>query len=105
MSEAVDGLLWQLRATGLPDPVTEYAFAKAQGRRWRFDLAWPDLKVAVEVDGGGFVQGRHSRGMGIERDSEKFSTAAAHGWRVFRVTPRMVRDGAALALIEEGLGR
>jgi very-short-patch-repair endonuclease len=103
MSEAVDELVWQLRAASLPTPEMEYRFHPE--RRWRFDLAWPDLKVAVEVDGGGFVQGRHSRGMGIERDSEKFSTSAAHGWRVFRVTPRMVRDGAALALIEKGLGR
>jgi very-short-patch-repair endonuclease len=68
-SAAEDALAWQLRAARLPDPVREHQFAPP--RRFRWDFAWPDHRVAVEVDGGLFVNGRHSRGAGVERDMEK----------------------------------
>lgn len=96
VSEAVDLLVWQLRATD-HEPVLEYRFHPE--RRWRFDLAFPDALVAVEVDGGAWVQGRHTSGAGFEADCVKLSHAAALGWRVLRVTPRMVRDGLALTLV------
>ena len=48
-------------------------------RKWRFDVAFPKRMVAVEVDGGGFVAGRHSRGVGMEKDAEKFAEAAILG--------------------------
>lgn len=60
--------------------------------------------VLVEVQGGGFVNGGHSRGMGLERDCEKMATAAALGWRVLPVTGRQIKNGTALALIEAALG-
>jgi very-short-patch-repair endonuclease len=100
---SIDTLLFQLKAVKAPEPVLEYPFAKSIGRRWRFDAAWPDLSVAVEVDGGAFVGGRHVTGTGFEKDAEKMSTAAAMGWRVLRITPRMIEDGRALRLIEEAL--
>ena len=102
MSAAVDELLWQAGAAfgGIyTDAVTEYPFAKSIGRRWRFDLAYPSRRVAVEVDGGAFVGGRHVTGTGFEADAEKLSTAASMGWRVLRFTPRMIRDGKALTLL------
>lgn len=95
-------LLWQLRAADAPTPVTEHRFHDV--RRWRFDLAWPDRMVAVEVDGGAWIGGRHTSGAGFEADCLKLSTAAAHGWRVLRVTPRMIHDGVALALCLAALG-
>jgi very-short-patch-repair endonuclease len=99
MSEAVDTLCWQLRAADAPAPVLEHTFAKAMGRRWRFDLAWPSRMLAAEVDGGSWVGGRHTTGTGFEADAEKLSAAAALGWRVCRFTPRMIRDGKALTLV------
>ena len=70
--------LWQ--QTGLQSPVAEYQFAPP--RRWRFDYAWPDSRVAVEFDGGQWVAhgGRHNR----DTDREKLNHAAALGWRVLR---------------------
>ena len=70
--------LW--RETGMPDPVAEYRFAPP--RRWRFDYAWPDCRVAVEFDGGQWVAhgGRHNR----DSDREKLNYAAILGWRVLR---------------------
>lgn len=101
MSHLEDLLAFQLRAAGLPTPERELAFARP--RRWRFDFAWPALGIALEVDGGTWVNGRHSRADGFEADSEKQSEAAIRGWRVLKVTADMVRDGRALKLAERAL--
>lgn len=86
-------------SVGLPVPVCEYRFCS---RRWRWDYAWPDAAppLAVEIDGGAFVGGRHVRGQGVENDCAKLSTGVSLGWRVLRVTPRMVRDGRLLTWCE-----
>lgn len=57
-------------------------------RKWRFDFADVENKIAVEIDGGVFIQGRHSRGAGYRSDAEKFNAAAVLGWRVFRYVER-----------------
>lgn len=101
LSNAEVALGWQVRATNLPKPVTEVRFDPV--RRWRFDMAWPAHKVAVEVEGGSWVSGRHSRGTGFEEDCIKYCEAALLGWIVLRVTPRMVDDGRALALIQRAI--
>jgi very-short-patch-repair endonuclease len=88
----------------------EYRFAKP--RRWRADFKLGDRfsgrtiwrPLLVEIDGGGFIGGRHGRGVGIERDAEKQSAAAILGYRVIRVTPRQVEDGRALSWIRQALG-
>lgn len=73
------------RAAGLPEPVPEYAFHPK--RKWRFDFAFPLHRVAVEIDGGIWSQGRHTRGSGYLRDLVKFNTAALLGWRVLKYPP------------------
>jgi len=90
-------LKWNL----LPGPVRELMFAPP--RRWRFDFAYPERLLAIEVDGGSYVQGRHTRGSGFEKDIEKLNEAALIGWRVLRVTPAMIRDGRAIRIIKRGL--
>ena len=60
----------------------EYRFDKE--RRWRFDFAWPEKLVALEVEGGAWIGGRHNRAAGFQADVEKYNAAAAGGWRVFR---------------------
>lgn len=96
-------LLWQMAMLGgrpwgvIPAPRTEHRFAPP--RRWRFDFAWPDHMVAVEVEGGSWVSGRHTTGKGFEADCEKYAEAAILGWRVIRVTPRMIDDGRAIDLV------
>ena len=91
---AVDELLFQCKVALLPMPWTEFRFHDT--RKWRFDVVFPHQKLAVEIDGGGFVQGRHGRGKGIEADCEKFAEAMLLGWRVLRVTPKHVKSGQAL---------
>lgn len=76
------------------EPESEYRFHPT--RKWRFDYAFPDHKIAVEIEGGVWVQGRHTRGSGFVKDMEKYNAAAELGWRVLRYSPKMVRDGIAI---------
>ncbi len=94
-------LLSQIVVAGLPEPEAEFAFTTL--RLWRFDFAWPERKIAVEIEGGTWSGGRHVRGKGFENDCTKYNSAAILGWTVLRVTTAMVRDGRALKTIEEAL--
>ena len=101
----------QLSAAGLAQYLPEHRFAAyhvglgkglrarlvaAQMQDWRFDWCWPLVKVAIELDGGGYVNGAHGRGKHMESDCAKLSTAVSLGWRVLRITPAHVRSGMAL---------
>lgn len=55
-------------------------------RKWKFDFAFPELKVAIEFEGGIFAAGRHVRGKGFANDVEKYREATLSGWRVLRYT-------------------
>lgn len=116
-SDLEETLLFQMHAVGLPEPERNVAFVP--GRKFTVDFAWPDLRIAIEVEGGifalkgakrcpvcGLVEaGAHGRGWGIVRDIEKGNLAVLLGWRLFRVTARMIESGEALALIERALAQ
>lgn len=91
-------LLIQLQLAGLPEPQREFMFHRK--RKWRFDLAWPDLLIAVEIEGGIWSGGRHVRGEGYEKDCEKYNEAQLAGWMVLRFTPGMIKRGKAGGVIE-----
>lgn len=101
VSEGEATLALHIRADKLPEPVREYRFAP--DRKWRFDFAWPDRKLAVEVEGGVYSGGRHTRGSGYIKDLEKYNRAAVLGWCVLRFDTAAVRDGTAIAAIHEAL--
>ena len=88
-------------AAGLPQPVPEYRFHPQ--RRWRFDWAFVGPKLALEVQGGIFTQGRHTRGAGLLKEFDKLNSAAALGWRVCFVTPTQMRNGEWLPILEAAL--
>jgi hypothetical protein len=112
-SVAEQTLAVQLEQAGLVFD-REVQFAKHLGRKWRADFGIYPTKpgrngrlltaILVEIDGGGWVQGHHSRGKGIEDDAEKQSAAAILGFRVIRATPRQVENGTALSWIRQALG-
>ncbi|MGH2868992.1 MAG: hypothetical protein ACRDNK_15720 [Solirubrobacteraceae bacterium] len=85
----------------IPKPEREHRFHPT--RKWRFDLAWPEAKFAVEVDGGTWVGGGHVRGQQNESDCEKGAEAALLGWRVIHVNNHMVEDGRAASYVERYL--
>ena len=89
-----------MKAIGLK-PEAEFRFHDT--RKWRADFAFPDKMVLVEFEGGVYTQGRHTRGKGFEADCEKYSEAAAMGYRVLRFTAKHVKSGLALELIEQAL--
>lgn len=81
-----DGIRDRLDAAGLSD--------------WRFDFAFLDYKIAIEIEGATFSRGRHTRGLGFEDDCRKYNTANELGWTVYRFTGNMVNSGEAIKVIE-----
>jgi hypothetical protein len=83
--------------------VPEYRFCDE--RKWRFDfILAPDRsyggllpttkahaadywKLALEVQGGLFTNGRHSRGAALLKEHEKLNAAACAGWRILYTIP------------------
>ncbi len=98
MSELENTLLFQIKALNLPKPVIEYKFHPT--RRWRFDIAWPELMLAVEVEGGTWGKSRHTTGSGFEADCLKYAEAMKLGWNVYRTTGDMIKSGYAIETIE-----
>ena len=74
-----------LASIGLPNPEPEFKFCET--RRWRFDFAWKEFKLALEIEGMVWRNGRHTRGSGFVKDMEKYNNAAKLGWRIIRATP------------------
>src|SRR3990167_9078866 len=102
-ASAVPTLVFELRAAGLSAPTLEYRFWP--GRRFAFDLAWPDRKLALEVEGviygrDGHLRGRHVSITGFRRDAVKYTEASLRGWMVIRCLPAQVTSGEALGWIE-----
>jgi very-short-patch-repair endonuclease len=64
--------------------VREYKFL--HDRRFKFDIAIPEHKIAIEFEGGIFKQGRHTRGAGYSSDAKKYNLAVMHGWKLLRYT-------------------
>lgn len=74
-----------MRDAGVYAPVAEHRFAPP--RRWRFDFAWPDDRIAVELEGVVWRgKGRHQTAKGYAADCEKYNRAALLGWIVLRFT-------------------
>ena len=96
-----DRLAVKIADSGLPAPQREYRFHPP--RRWRFDFAWPKYCLAVEVDGGVYSAGRHTRGAGYEKDCEKGNAAVVDGWRVLHFTPTHITGDYAVQTIAAAL--
>lgn len=85
----------------LPKPVTEFKFHP--DRRWRMDHAWPEHRVYLEIQGGIFTNGRHSRGAAMIKEWEKVNTASAMGWRILYCQPSALMTGAMAETIRTAL--
>lgn len=69
------------RSLEVPEPVGEYYFHR--DREWRLDLAWPEQKLALEVDGI-WTTNAHTGQLQVIRNMEKQNAAVCLGWRVLR---------------------
>ena len=94
-------LALHIKALGLPEPIREYQAIK--GRKFRFDFAWLEQRLLVEVNGGTYTKGAHSTGQGIRRDYEKGNLATLAGWRVLSFDGKSVKSGEAVEVIRQAL--
>ena len=114
MSHLENALLGQIKALKLQEPERGYRFAAlhvgmGKGLRdrllmaglqdWRFDFAWPDLKLAAECEGGAWAGGRHTRGSGFAGDLRKYDAAMRLGWTVYRCDGGLIQSGHAVQTI------
>jgi very-short-patch-repair endonuclease len=81
--------------------IREHRFAPP--RRWRFDFAWVEKRLAVEIDGGNWNNGRHNRGSARDAENEKMNSAQLLGWRVLHFTGAAVKNGEAERVTREAL--
>ena len=92
-SAAEESFVFMCEINGLADGMTrEHRFHPT--RKWRFDFAWVDQMVAVEIEG---VQAngkaRHQMIGGFLADCEKYEEALALGWKVMRVPAPWIFKG------------
>lgn len=79
-------LMWDEHGYGNKDDCEE-EFVFHPGRAWRFDFAWPALRVAVEIHGFGWG---HQAQQHLARDSEKIRDAILSDWVVVPFTTRCI---------------
>jgi very-short-patch-repair endonuclease len=81
--------------------VKEYKFHPK--RRWKFDYACPERKIAIEVEGGVWNNGRHTRGKGFIGDIEKYNNASVMGWTLIRVTPDTLLTNETIEFVRQAV--
>jgi len=110
LSKGEETFALQMKARGI-DFLRELTFDVR--RKWRLDFAFPRytlaggaplFRLAVEIDGGSFSGGRHTRGKGFEADLQKLNAAAIAGWLVLRYSTSMVMSGLADSQVAKMLG-
>ena len=74
-------------------------------RKWQADFRIDGMPILVEVEGGVFTNGRHTRGEGYTKDCEKYSAAAVNGWFVIRGTTAQIKSGLVIQWIEKLIER
>lgn len=112
-------LMTQLTQVGIKQAEDEYdttgylrQYRFHHKRKWLFDFAWPDIKLAIEVHGGTYVPrsktgkvlpGAHSRGAHQRRDFEKWSYAAMDRWVILHFDTKDVTKRVAIARVIQAL--
>jgi len=80
-------LLWALHRDGtIPSYLEEHTFSNK--RKFRFDWAIPELKIAIEYEGVFSGKSRHTTISGYTNDCEKYNLAQIEGWKVLRYTAK-----------------
>ena len=85
----------------IPRPEREFRFHPV--RKFKFDYAFKEYKVALELEGGVFTKQAHGSVTGVLRDIEKYSLAASLGWRIVRCIPSKLNTSKTIQLIKDAL--
>lgn len=73
-------------------------------RQWKADFHMTGTKILVEIEGGIWTGGRHTRGKGFIHDMEKYNAATVLGYQVLRFSTEQVKSGLAVRQIEKMVG-
>jgi very-short-patch-repair endonuclease len=76
-----------IRRAGMPTPVRQLEVQVPTGPTYRFDFAWPELRVALECDGWRYHEGRGR----FEHNERRRADLAALGWLIVPVTWQELR--------------
>lgn len=98
ISEGEAVLVQQLKALKIRFE-QEYQFHPS--RKWRADFYLTGTRILIEVEGGIWSGGRHTRGKGYIGDMEKYNSATMMGYQVIRFSTEQVKSGLAIKQIEE----
>ena len=95
-------LIRQMLRANLPEAKREFKFLG--NRRFGIDLAYPDIKLAIEVDGMA-----HRIKDRFLRDIEKSNELTFHGWRLVRIYTRWIANekcefSVGIELVKRALG-
>ena len=88
-------LAWKKVGIDGYEPFKQFKFH--QTRKWKFDFAWPVYKLAVEIQGGTWIKGRHTSGSSREGEYEKMNAAQRLGWCVLQYGTERMKDPASVA--------
>ena len=99
MSDLEEAFAFQLSAIGLDGFVRESRAIPE--RRFRFDFAFVPERVLIEIQGGTWNRGAHSRGAGLARDYEKLNLSTSNVWRVLQFDTNMIKSGEAIRMAEQ----
>jgi len=82
----------------------EQEFKFHPSRKWRADFHLKGKKILVEVEGGIWSNGRHTRVKGYLGDLEKYNAATMMDYQVIRFSTEQVKSGKAIEQIEKMVG-
>lgn len=89
-------LLWE----SFRGPALEREYPFHSERKWRADFAHVGSRTIVEIEGGIYVQGRHTRPAGFIKDAEKHFHAWLLGWSVIRLTaPQITTENVGRIIV------
>ena len=94
---------YQLILHNIDIPESEYMFAKELKRKFRFDYCYSKHKLAIEIEGGIWINGRHNRASGFIKDMEKYNIACVLGYRILRFTIQDLKKESTYITIKDSL--
>ncbi|MEN8283063.1 hypothetical protein [Acinetobacter gerneri] len=101
VSEGEATLIQHLKSYGIK---FEQEFQFNKDRKWRADFHLIGTNILIEVEGGIWSNGRHTRGKGYIADMEKYNSATALGYSVYRYSTEQVKSGLAIEEIRRLIG-
>lgn len=87
------------------DFTPQFEFRFHSKRKWRFDIAFPGNRLAIEIQGGLFIKegGRHNRGAALLKEHEKLNEAACAGFRVLYTVPKQLLSEGFMGTVKRAL--